>query len=225
MSNSQTKFAELCSWLTRGVLGIALVMSAALHTKRVFAQSSAAPAGPPVAPVQVVTDEYFGTKVSDPYRYMEKLDTPEVQKWFKQQDDYTRSVLSQIPGRTALLARIKQFDQTGPPRILSMLRYAGDKIYYEKRLPDEDVAKLYLRSGLQGQDQLLLDPNRYSTKPGQHYTLNYYVPSYDGRYVACGVSPSGSEDAVIHILDTSTGHETGETIDRSWYGGISWLPD
>ena len=225
MHNIQTRFGERCSWLTRGLLGIALVMSAALHAKRVFGQSSAAPAGPPLAPVQVVTDEYFGTKVSDPYRYMEKLDTPEVQQWFKQQDDYTRSVLSQIPGRTALLARIKQFDQTGPPRILSMLRYADDKIYYEKRLPDEDVAKLYLRSGLQGQDQLLVDPNRYSTKPGQHSTLNYYVPSYDKRYVAYGVSPSGSEDAVIHILDTSTSRETGETIDRSWYGGISWLPD
>jgi prolyl oligopeptidase len=226
MSNNQARFAALCSSLARTLLVIALAMSAALHAKRVFAQSSApAPASPPVAPVQVVIDEYFGTEVLDPYRYMEKLGTPEVQQWFKQQDDYTRSILSQIPRRTALLARIKQFDQTGPSRILSMLRYADDKIYYEKRLPDEDVAKLYVRSGLQGQDQLLVDPNHYSTKPGQHFTLNYYVPSYDGRYVAYGVSPSGSEDAVIHILDTSTGRETGETIDRSWYGGISWLPD
>ena len=166
-------------------------MSAALNTMRVFAQSSAAPASPPVAPVRVVVDEYFGTKVMDPYRYMEKLDSPEVQQWFKQQDGYTRFVLSQIPGRTALLARIKQFDQTGPPRILSMLRYAEDKIYYEKRLPDEDVAKLYVRTGLRGQDQVLVDPNRYSTEPGQHFTLNYYVPSYDGRYVGYGVSPAG----------------------------------
>lgn len=211
--------------ITRGLLGIALVTSSAFTTKPVFAQSSAATPSTPVASVRVVVDEYFGTKVSDPYRYMEKLDTPEVQQWFKQQDDYTRFALSQIPGRTALLAKIKQFDQTGPPRILSMLRYADNKIYYEKRLPDEDVAKLYVRTGLQGQDQLLVDPNGYSTEPGQHSTLNYYVPSYDGRYVAYGVSPSGSEDAVIHILDTSTGHETGETIDRSWYGGISWLPD
>jgi prolyl oligopeptidase len=70
-----------------------------------------------------------------------------------------------------------------------------------------------------------VDPNRYITKAGEHFTLNYYLPSYDGRYVAYGVSPSGSEDAVIHILDTSTGRETAETIDRSWYGGISWLPD
>jgi prolyl oligopeptidase len=178
-----------------------------------------------VAPVRVVTEEYFGTKVSDPYRYMEKLEAPEVQQWFKQQDAHTRSVLSQIPGRATLLEKIKQFDQTGPARILSLQRFRDDRIYYEKRLPDEDVAKLYVRTGLQGQEHVLVDPNRYATKPGEHFTLNYYVPSYDGRYVAYGVSPSGSEDAVIHILDTSTGRETGETIDRSWYGGISWLPD
>jgi prolyl oligopeptidase len=72
---------------------------------------------------------------------------------------------------------------------------------------------------------LLVDPDRFVTAPGTHYSLNYFVPSYDGRYVAYGVSPGGSEDAVIHILDVASGRDTGETIDRSWYGGIAWLPD
>jgi prolyl oligopeptidase len=51
------------------------------------------------------------------------------------------------------------------------------------------------------------------------------VPSYDGRYVSSGISAGGSEDAVIHVLETASDKEIGETIDRSWYGGISWLPD
>jgi prolyl oligopeptidase len=93
------------------------------------------------------------------------------------------------------------------------------------RLPDENVAKLYERNGLQGPERLLLDPDKYAAKSGEHYTLNYYVPSLDGRYIGYGVSPSGSEDAVIHVLDLTTGKESGELIDRSWYGGISWLPD
>jgi len=226
--NNHTSFARLGESLTRILLRATLIMSivsVAICNERLLAQSSGVSSGQPVARVQVVTDEYFGTKVQDPYRYMEKLDDPEVQQWFKHQDNYTRAALSQIPGRAALLERIKQFDQTGPPRIWTMLRYANDKIYCEKRLPGEDVSKLYVRSGLEGRDQLLVDPDRYSTKPGEHFTLNYYFPTYDGRYVAFGVSPSGSEDAVIHILDTSSGHETGETIDRSWYGSISWLPD
>src|SRR5438093_467374 len=64
------------------------------------------PQAPPTAPVRVVTEDYFGTKISDPYRYMENLKDPEVVKWFSEQDAYTRVVLSRIPGREALLKRI-----------------------------------------------------------------------------------------------------------------------
>ncbi len=180
---------------------------------------------PPVASVRPVTDDYFGTKITDPYRYMENLKDPEVQAWFRAQDNYTRAVLEKIPGRQQLLERIKQLDQSAPYRIGDVQRYEGDKYYYEKRLATEDVSKLYERDGLGGEEKLLVDPGKFVTAPGTHYSLNYYVPSYDGRYIAYGVSPGGSEDAVIHILDTSTGRDTGETIDRSWYGGITWLPD
>jgi prolyl oligopeptidase len=183
------------------------------------------PTAPPVAPVRVVTEDYFGTKVSDPYRYMETLTNPEVVKWFKDQDAYTRLMLSRIPGRQGLLERIKQLDLAGPPRVWDVQRYQQKKYFYQMRLPDENVAKLYERNGLQGPQRLLLDPDKYAAKPGEHYTLNYYVPSLDGRYLAYGVSPSGSEDAVIHVLNLTTGKESGELIDRSWYGGISWLPD
>ncbi len=183
------------------------------------------PTTAPVAPVRAVTEEYFDSKVSDPYRYMENLTDPEVVAWFKAQDAYTRSVLSTIPGRAAMLARIKQFDRSGPPRVFDVQRYQSGRYFYQKRLPDENVAKLYERIGLQGPERLLVDPDKYVMKPDEHYTLDYYVPSFDGSYVAYGVSPSGSEDAVIHILNLRTGKETGELIDRSWYGGISWLPD
>jgi hypothetical protein len=56
-----------------------------------------------VAPIRPVTDDYFGTKVVDPYRYMENLKDPEVQAWFKAQDDSARAVLAKIPGRQQLL--------------------------------------------------------------------------------------------------------------------------
>lgn len=187
--------------------------------------STSFPASPPVAPVRPVTDDYFGTKVVDPYRYMENLKDPEVQAWFKAQDDYTRSALARIAGRQQLLDRIKQLDQSAPYQVSDVQRYQGEKYYYQKILATEEVSKLYERDGLSGNEKLLVDPGKFVTAPGTHYSLNYYVPSYDGHYVAYGVSPGGSEDAVIHILDLSTGRDTGETIDRSWYGGISWLPD
>jgi len=184
-----------------------------------------APSSPPVAPVRPVADDFYGTKVVDPYRYMENLKDPEVQAWFKAQDDYTRAVLARIPGRQQLLQRIKQFDQSAPYQVGDVQRFQGERYYYRKTLASEEVGKLYEREGLNGIEKLLVDPGKFISVPGTHYSLNYYVPSYDGQYVAYGVSPGGSEDAAIHILEASTDHDTGETIDRSWYGGISWLPD
>ena len=212
-----------------GILGVlgSLFVALSVQAVRVRAQSPSATSlpSPPVAPIRPVTDDYFGTKVVDPYRYMENLKDPQVQAWFKAQDDYTRAVLAKIPGRQQLLERIKQLDQGAPYRVSNVQRYQGDRYFYEKRLAKEEVSKLYERDGLAGEEKLLVDPGKFVTAPGTHYTLNYYVPSYDGRYVAYGVSPGGSEDAVIHILDLATGRDTGETIDRSWYGGIGWLPD
>lgn len=187
--------------------------------------SSGSPTAPPVAPVKPVTDEYFGTKVTDAYRYMEKKEDPEVAKWFKGQDDYTRAVLARIPGRTSLLARIKELDQSAPFRVFDVQRLQGEKYFYQKRLAGEDMAKLYFRESLGGAEKLLVDPDKFVKDPGTHYSLDYYVPSLDGHYVAFGVAPSGSEDAAIHVLDVTTGRESGEAIDRSWYGGISWMPD
>jgi prolyl oligopeptidase len=65
---------------------------------------------PPVAPVRNVVDEHFGVKVDDPYRYMENLEDPEVQTWFKGQADYSAQILGQIPGRDALFQRLKELD-------------------------------------------------------------------------------------------------------------------
>ena len=55
-------------------------------------------------------DEYFGVKVDDPYRYMENMDDPEVQAWFKGQAEYAAQVLDNIPGRNAIYQRLKQLD-------------------------------------------------------------------------------------------------------------------
>src|SRR5579862_1761356 len=114
------------------------------------ADSTTQPA-PPVATVNPVTDEYYGTKVVDPYRYMENLQDPQVQAWIKAQADYTRNELANIPGRAHLLERIREFDLAVPKVQAQLL--PGDVYIISKRLPGEDVSKLYLRHGLAGEDQ------------------------------------------------------------------------
>jgi prolyl oligopeptidase len=183
------------------------------------------PSAAPVAAVRVVTDEYFGVKVADPYRYMEDLTNPEVAAWFKGQNDYTRAVLGRIPGRAALLARMKALDEGAPARITDLRRLPGDRYFYQKRLASEDVAKLCVRDGLKGDERLLVDPTKFMTAGGPHYVISYYAPSFDGKYVAAGISAAGSEDAVLRVFDTSTGKETGDVIDRAQFGSPSWMPD
>jgi prolyl oligopeptidase len=212
------------SALLLGIAGLAFVLSA-LRVASVRAAADAVPSAPPPAPVHPVTDEYFGTKVVDPYRYMENLKDPEVEAWFRAQNAYTRAILGRIPGRDALLAKIKQLDESAPARVSDVRRLPNGRYFYQKRLASEDVPKVYMRDGLAGEEKLLVDPTTFAKSGGPHYSINYYAPSLDGQYVAFGVSPAGSEDAVLHVVDTATGKETGDVIDRTQFGSPSWLSD
>jgi prolyl oligopeptidase len=185
----------------------------------------AAPTSPPVAPVENVTNTYFGTRVIDPYQYMEDLSDSNVVAWLRAQNDYTHSLLDRIPGRASLLARIQELDNAVAARVQDFRRMPDGRYFYVKRLPQDNTFKLYVRQGLTGAETLLFDPEKFARAAGKPFAINYYQPSLDGRYVACGLSAAGSEDAVIHLLETATGREVDKPIDRAQFGGVSWRPD
>lgn len=187
-----------------------------LFTAHAFGQT------PPAAPVRVVTDTYFDTKIEDPYRYMENIKDPEVVAWMKAQNDYTRATFERIPARAELLARIKSLDNAGVA--LFSVQRAGGKLFYYKIAPGDDNQKLYVRDGFQGEERLLVNPETL-TAGGVHYSIDYFSPSLDGKYVAYGISPGGSEESVLHVIETATGREMGEKIERALFGAINWLPD
>jgi prolyl oligopeptidase len=211
-------------FILASLASLALVLSG-LRVTSGRAADDAAPSTAPVAPVRPVTDEYFGVNVVDPYRYMENLKDPEVADWFKAQNDYTRAILVRLAGRDALLTRIKELDEAVPARVFDVRRLPNGRYFYQKRLASEDVPKIYMRNGLTGEEKLLVDPATFAKSGGPHYSVDYYGPSLDGRSVAFGVSPAGSEDAVLHVLDANTGKETGDVIDRAQFGNPNWLPD
>lgn len=189
----------------------------------------------PVAPVRPVTDDYYGTKIVDNYRYMENLKDPEVQAWMKAQNAYTRAVLAEIPGRERLLEQIRKFDQTVPQ--VAATRLPGDLYVIKKLLPSENVSKLYLRHGLTGNDKLILDPEKIVLAPADRgkgkNVITFAVPSLDMKYLAVTVVPGGSEgNTELHVIETATGRETGDVIPDTelWsgqepVGGLpAWLP-
>jgi len=188
------------------------------------------PAKPPVAPVRPVTDDYYGTKIVDDYRYMENLKDPGVQSWFKNEDTYTRATLAAIPGRDKLLARIRELDRSEPATVTGVQRLPGDRYFYQKLLPGESVPKLYVRQGLGGEERLLVDPGKVEVSPSTasrgRNTLAFVDISQDGKYAAVGITPGGSEnDTEIHVVDVATGRETGDVIFRAVLGDPQWLPD
>src|ERR1700675_2339586 len=115
--------------------------------------------GQPVAPVENVVEERWGVKLTDPYRYMENIKSPNVQAWIRGQADYTDSVLSRIPVRDQLLARIKQLDSGRPFRVGDIARSANGRLFYLKVRAEESLQKLYMRPTATSAEQLLLDPS------------------------------------------------------------------
>ncbi len=187
--------------------------------------AQAATTNPPVAPVRAASDTYFGTTVTDTYRYMEDLSSPEVRQWARAQDDAARAALDAIPGRAKLLARIRELEASDPSRTREVKLAAGGRVFYERRKADEDQQKLYVREGWTGAERLLVDPEALAKATGVPHAIEFYQPSNNGKLVAYAISQGGNEEAVIHVVDVATGKDVIEPIDRAHYSYASWLPD
>jgi prolyl oligopeptidase len=177
----------------------------------------------PKTAVREVTEDYFGTKVTDPYRWLENTSDPEVVAWMKAQNDYTREALARIPGRDKLLDRIKALDNAGP--VVSGLQVWGGHYFYLKTEPGSDNRRLYVRDTVNAPERLLVDPEKLTAADGKHFSIDYFQPSLDGKYLGYGISPGGSEESVLHILETANGKALSDVIDRAQFGSPSWLPD
>jgi prolyl oligopeptidase len=196
----------VCIW-------IALLATSAVPAK-LCGQTSA-----PSTETQIVTETFFGQTVTDPYRWLENWHDLKVAQWMKAQDEYTRSTLAKIPGREKFLARVKAFDTAGTS--VRGAQVWGGKLFYLKADPGADNFKLYVRTA--EQERLLFDPELL-TKNGVHFSIDYFQPSLDGALVAYGISPGGSEESVLHVLETGTGKQLPDAIDRARFGAVSWLP-
>jgi len=177
---------------------------------------------PASAPVREVTDTYFGTKVVDPYRWMEDLQSAETVEWMKLQNDYARRVLNRLPMRDLFLKRLNELGNANVS--ISALRRIGNKYFYFKLAPGENDQKLYIREGLSGPEKLLVDPERLSIE-GKRYSISDYNVSKDGEYVSYTIAAGGSELGELRVIEVATGRDLGERIDRVRLGAGSWLPD
>ena len=177
---------------------------------------------PPAAPVRPVTDDYFGTKVVDDYRWMEEPGNADLAAWMKAQNDYTRSVLSRLDApRVRLLARLKDLDNAVP--VVAGVTRAGPYLFFRQTNPGARTSSLMVR-GPDGTTRTLLDPEKFTEKES-HAAMDYVAPSADGALVVVGVSLGGSENSTIRVVETKTGRILPDAITRTQYGSPSWRAD
>jgi prolyl oligopeptidase len=176
---------------------------------------------PAAAPIRPVTETLWGRKVTDNYRYMEKLDASTID-WMKAQGAYTRSVLDSIAPLDELRHEVAAF--SGSIGLVQGYVEYGGRAFFEERAPGSDNFDLIV-SDHAGRRKLVDLAALRAANGGKPYAINYFLASPDGSKVAVGISEGGSEDAVLTVYLAATGAKLAGPIDRAQFGATSWSED
>jgi prolyl oligopeptidase len=203
-----------------GGLGLLWIAVSMLFVAFVSAQGDAADAPPPKAKVAIVEDTVHGHKIADPYRYLENANNADTQQFVRDELAFTRSVLDPLPGRAKIHQRLTELlsiGQIGTPQP------GGPYYFYTRREGTQNQPVLLVREGMHGKDRVLVDVNQLSADGT--VALDWWTPSEDGKYVAYGTSPGGSEQSTLHLIESATGKLLAEKIDRTRYANVTWKKD
>jgi prolyl oligopeptidase len=170
-------------------------------------------------------DEYFGTKVDDPYRWMEDVDSPELATWVAAENALTQSYLAQVPTRAAMQKRLMglmDFERYTVPSGYA-LQDGGKRYFYQHNSGLQNQAVVYWQDGLEGERKVLLDPNTMSADGT--VALNGFSVTDDGRLAAYAISEAGSDWMIWRVRDVATGADLEDKIEWSKFSGASWMKD
>jgi prolyl oligopeptidase len=189
-----------------------------------LAASPVLAAGPklvyPEAARGTVTDNFFGTVVADPYRWMEDVDTPQTTAWVKAEGDLTRAYLDAIPQRNAIrdaFRKLIDFEKVTAP-----VRH-GKRWVFSHNTGLQNQSVLYVRESPTAPERVLLDPNKLAADGT--VALSGTSFTRDGKYVAYATQSSGSDWETWRVKDVATGTDLPDTIEWSKFSGADWVGD
>lgn len=165
-------------------------------------------------------DDYYGTPVPDPYRWLEDPDSDETRAWVQAQNRLTFGWLAQVASRQRLRDRLEQvwnYERYGLPTV------RRGRYFFLRNDGLQNQPVLYWSDGLRGEPQVLLDPNQLS--PDGTVALSSFVPSDDGTLVAYGLARAGSDWQEWHVRDVATGKDREDCLQWVKFSGASWTPD
>jgi prolyl oligopeptidase len=179
----------------------------------------------PETPKKPVTDTYHNVKVTDDYRWLEKLDDPEVKKWVEAQNKVSRAALDGSKALPALRKRLKELMSAESPSF-GALQYRGDTLFAMKKQPPLEQPFLVTLKSVDEPDsaKVVLDPNKLDDKGKT--AIDFYASSHDGKHVAVSLSQGGSEEGTVHVYEVATGKELADVIPRVGFptagGDLVW---
>ncbi|RME41931.1 MAG: S9 family peptidase [Planctomycetota bacterium] len=171
---------------------------------------------PPARQVDVV-DNYHGTLVADPYRWLEDPDSPETRKWIEAENKLTFSYLEKIPQREPIRRRLTElwnYEKFGLPR------KRGNRYIFTRNDGLQNQSVFYVMEGLDGTPRMFLDPNKLS-EDGTVAVMGTAV-SEDGKRMAYAVSTSGSDWREVRVRDIDTGEDLPDRLQWVKFSGLSW---
>lgn len=195
---------------------VSLLLVCSLFTSLVFAQKYDYPKPKKVSQ----TDNYHGTVVSDPYRWMETSDTPDLTSWIEAENKLTASYLEQIPQRDEIKKRLT--------KIWNYERYSspskrGAHYFYSRNDGLQNQNVMYITDSISDPGRVFFDPNKLSTDGT--VALNSTSFTNDGKLMAYGLATAGSDRTEWRVRDVETGLDLPDTLRPNRQGGISWLND
>ena len=165
-------------------------------------------------------DEYFGTKVADPYRWLENDTSAQTAAWVEAENKVTNAYLAKIPFRGKLLKRLTEL--SNHERISAPRKHHG-KWYFFKNDGLQNQSVMYVMDKLGSEPRVFLDPNKLSTDGTVALKGVYF--SNNGKYAAYTISRSGSDWEEIFVIDLKTGQLTEDHIEWAKFTGAAWKGD
>lgn len=165
-------------------------------------------------------DDYFGTKIQDPFRWLEDENSSQTKEWVERQNNTTFSYLKAIPIRNRVYSELEtmwNYEKFGNPF------KEGKYYFYYKNDGLQNQSVLYIQEGLSGTPRVFLDPNKLDQKGSP--SLGSFEVSKNQRYAAYAVSISGSDWQDIYVMDVETGKKLEDHIEYSKFSGVSWKGD
>jgi len=167
-----------------------------------------------------VVDDFHGTKVADPYRWMEDPDAKETQEWVTKQNQLTRAYIDSYAAREAIEDRLKS--------LFNYERYSlptreGDRYFFSKNDGLQNQNVLYMQKGLTGEPVVVLDPNKLSEDGTVALTGTSYT--HDGSLLGYGLSSAGSDWQELHVRNIDAGKDFDEALKWCKFAGIAWKDD